>query len=513
MLQVTHPGVYVQEAPSGSRTLVGVATSIAAFVGRAARGPVNEPIFINSYADYQRAFGGLWADSSMSFAVRDFYQNGGGQAVIVRIINGATKCSTTLGTGAAAPNDTLPIEAASAGTWGRDLKATVDHSTSDPADTELFNLTLEDTASGASETFLNISVDENSVRFAGTVLEQQSSLARLTKSSGSWVVPNVRPLAASTEFPNNVGGDGSAISSTQIVGGTTAADKEGLYALEKTDLFNLLCIPPYTAAGDVDDTVITSAAAYAAQRRAFYIIDSPSSWVDKASAKSNLSSLQTLVGQNDNNSAVYFPRIQQANPLKENQQEIFPACGAIAGIYASTDANVGVWKAPAGLSASLTGVTGLSVPLTDAENGELNPIGINCLRTFANSGNVVWGARTMQGADIKASEWKYLSVRRLALYLQESLYRGMQWAVFEPNDESLWAQIRLSVGAFMQDLYQQGAFFGSSKDAYYVKCDATTTTAYDRDRGIVNIEVGFAAVKPAEFVVITFQQIAGQSGS
>ncbi len=149
--------------------------------------------------------------------------------------------------------------------------------------------------------------------------------------------------------------------------------------------------------------------------------------------------------------------------------------------------------------------------MTDGKNGRLNPLGINCLRSFNVIGRVGWGARTTRGADQFAFEWKYVPVRRLALYIEESLYRGTQWVVFEPNDEPLWAQIRLNVGSFMQDLFRKGAFQGSSpRSAYLVKCDKDTTTQGDIDRGIVNIIVGFAPLKPAEFVIIKITQLAGQ---
>jgi len=199
------------------------------------------------------------------------------------------------------------------------------------------------------------------------------------------------------------------------------------------------------------------------------------------------------------------------NPLKDGQIDTFVPSGAVAGIFARTDAQRGVWKAPAGQEATLVGVVDLSVPLTDDENGELNPLGINCLRAFPIVGRVVWGARTLQGADQLASEWKYIPVRRTALFIEESLYRGTKWVVFEPNDESLWAQIRLNVGAFMHNLFRQGAFQGkSAREAYFVKCDSETTTQNDIDQGIVNILVGFAPLKPAEFVIIQIQQMAGQ---
>jgi phage tail sheath protein FI len=188
----------------------------------------------------------------------------------------------------------------------------------------------------------------------------------------------------------------------------------------------------------------------------------------------------------------------------------FVPCGIIAGVMATTDVERGVWKAPAGIDAGLNGIAGLNVNLTNDENGLLNPLGINCLRTFPIVGTVVWGARTLRGADMLADDYKYVPVRRLALFLEESLYRGTQWVVFEPNDEPLWAEIRLNVGAFMHNLFVQGAFQGQTpKDAYFVKCDKETTTQNDINLGIVNIVVGFAPLKPAEFVIIKIQQIAG----
>jgi uncharacterized protein len=184
----------------------------------------------------------------------------------------------------------------------------------------------------------------------------------------------------------------------------------------------------------------------------------------------------------------------------------------MAGLYASTDGSSGVWKAPAGTATPLVNVSALTYQVTDPENGVLNPLAINCLRSFPVYGNVSWGARTLDGADQIESQWKYIPVRRLALYIEASLYQGTQWAVFEPNDEPLWSALRLSIGTFMQQLFQKGAFQGSTPtSAYFVKCDATTTTQADINLGIVNIVVGFAPLLPAEFVIIQIQQIAGQS--
>jgi phage tail sheath protein FI len=241
------------------------------------------------------------------------------------------------------------------------------------------------------------------------------------------------------------------------------------------------------------------------------IVDSPAGWDEPADITP--AALGALISQGDNltNAALYFPRIRAADALRENRLSTFAPSGAVAGIYARTDAQRGVWKAPAGLDASLTGVAELTIVLTDGENGQLNPRAVNCLRSFPEFGRVVWGARTLRGSDQLASEWKYVPVRRIALFIEESLYRGTQWVVFEPNDEPLWAQIRLNVGAFMQNLFRQGAFQGRSpREAYFVKCDGETTTQNDINLGIVNIHVGFAPLKPAEFVVIKIQQMAGQ---
>jgi phage tail sheath protein FI len=243
------------------------------------------------------------------------------------------------------------------------------------------------------------------------------------------------------------------------------------------------------------------------------IVDPPvgggAGWTDLDKAVAGAATLTS-----SKNAAVYFPRIREADPLRDLQIGTFAPSGAIAGVIARTDATRGVWKAPAGLDATLAGVVELAIPLTDLEIGRLNPLGVNCLRNSPGAGNTVWGARTRAGSDRLASEWKYLPVRRTALFLEESLYRGTQWVVFEPNDAPLWAQIRLNVGAFMNNLFRQGAFAGTTpREAFFVKCDAETTTQDDVNLGIVNIVVGFAPLKPAEFVVIRLQQMAGQTGS
>jgi hypothetical protein len=272
---------------------------------------------------------------------------------------------------------------------------------------------------------------------------------------------------------------------------------------KEVDLFNLMVLSPDATV--TVQSLYPTASIRCKNRRAFLLMDPPDSWTDAQTASTGVNTLR--IGLVKDYSAVFFPQITIGeNGLKKN---IGPS-GAIAGLCARTDSTRGVWKAPAGTEADLRGVVGLKQRFSDGENGILNPRAVNTIRIFPN-GIVNWGGRTMDGDDGFASEYKYIPIRRLALFVEESLYRGLKWVVFEPNDEPLYAQIRLNVGAFMHDLFRQGAFQGLvPKDAYFVKCDGETTTQSDRNLGIVNIWVGFAPLKPAEFVILYLQQMAGQ---
>ncbi|WP_244550071.1 phage tail sheath family protein [Bradyrhizobium sp. cf659] len=515
----------------------------------------------------------------MSYAVADFFRNGGGQAIIVRIFKskgGTGKGGVTVGG--------LALEAANPGAWSNGLEVTLDDNVTDDAAkrlglarTDLFNLTARLTVNGqvvAREQFLNLTT-KDTTNLAGRaqrvdrVLQQSSQLLR---------VPDPSKLATtSVTFPpdqgsggatGGAGGGGAAAGGGQGGAGAAGAagtgggaaggggdaagpggaasggspkpkslsgtvhvpdsdaeapvdkdtytgdrdNKKGLFALENADLFNLLCIPPDRPGGDTDLAVYKEAMSYCTQRRAMLIVDPPSSWGDNFAVDDPIGKLTALGYSADHtrNAALFFPRVAAPDPLSKGQQATFVPCGLVAGAMAATDARRGVWKAPAGLDAGLSGIDELTTKLTNGENGVLNQIGINCLRNFPIYGNVIWGSRTLRGADQMADEYKYIPVRRLALFIEESLFRGTQWVVFEPNDEPLWAQIRLNLGAFMHTLFVQGAFQGQTPAAaYFVKCDKETTTQNDINLGIVNIHVGFAPLKPAEFVVLRIQQIAG----
>ena len=804
-IQPTYPGVYIEELPSGVHTITGVATSITAFIGRALRGPVNQATTIESYADFERIYGGLWVESTLGHAVQDFYLNGGSQAVIVRLFSptdadlkaahdtaqavlgavdttkpsipaslaaamrqvadnsaqtkasldagnavasaaeaesqrptiagviaaakaasdtihattkavvnatdttspstpqslsgamraqattytadpaktvadlvakaaeaaakkanattsdvqaaaqGAADAMNTVADNVAKATDTsaqattqtvaaamrteatkstadpaktaadfvakaaeqeanyqptlasvkqaaqaaadgvdtsapitraklsvggLDLIAANQGSWGANLQVIMDtnHLSKDVADaigvplTQLFNITVTDTSTGGrAERFPTVTVVDHPRRI-DRVLAAESQLirwGRFDDTTGLPVPPTDKDMpvfpasnmlsddvtakelalaaakkklrddrnlgkdkatldadkaaitTAQTDLDNArkplaLISDGNALTENEFTGPGTAESKWGLFALEQVDLFNLLCIPPYRidSAADinVDPELIAVATAYCEQRRALLLVDAPSTWRDKDTARQEFTdATNDVIGTRSKNAALFFPRLLKPNPLRNNQMEEFAPSGTVAGIFARTDAQRGVWKAPAGLDASLVGVPQLTVNLTDAENGELNPLGINCLRAFPIYGRVVWGSRTLRGADAFADEYKYIPVRRTALFIEESLYRGTKWVVFEPNDEPLWAQIRLNIGAFMHNLFRQGAFQGQTpRDAYLVKCDHETTTQNDIDLGIVNILVAFAPLKPAEFVIIQIQQMAGQ---
>lgn len=762
-VSVSYPGVYIQEVPSGSRAIAAVPTSIAAFVGYTARGPVDEARQVFSLADFERAFGGLDLDSDLSYAVSHFFLNGGGTAWIVRVAEGALAASVALE--AANGTVTLTAEAASEGVWGNSLILAVDYATADPLNS--FNLTVTELGERngrmvalRSETHRNLTMNDFAPTYAIAAVNAASDLIRLadaglagtinasstsgetlanadvtgltadsrrlnvaidggpsteirlfdaandladvaalrarleqrinaivvvagvtvTNTAGvlavisgttgrhaSVVIRNAasqnaaallglgtvnggreiagaretRPVASGTTgdripdfaalglalndpvnihlvnltaagavsgavidtvtvllnpVPASLGEaraqiqsglaasgqpafagarveivdgtlvlipaqaavpgqgfdcDGAGAVELGLTGGAAAPNnsfirnlaayqpgiglsagsqqagtggsdgappavdatfignriaKTGTFALEDADIFNILMYPGVHAI-----PVLAAGVAYAEERRAMIIVDidpnvdtltEARDWVNDA-ANTSLKS---------NNAVAYFPRIRLSDPLQNGRLRSFPNSGLMAGLWARTDGARGIWKAPAGIEAGLRGVQALDYVLTDAENGVLNPLGLNCIRSFPVFGTVSWGARTLVGADERASEWKYVPVRRTALFIEESLYRGTQFAVFEPNDEPLWAQIRLAVGSFLQNLFRQGAFQGATpREAFFVKCDSSTTTQSDIDLGIVNIHVGFAPLKPAEFVILSIQQIAGQS--
>jgi Bacteriophage tail sheath protein len=667
--QVSYPGVYIEEIPSGVRPIAGVSTSVAAFVGYFTRAPLNFAIKVFNMGDFQREFGGLHPDSETSYAVSQFFQNGGTEAWIVRTASNRLNNSDLPGpepeaAGATLKDsngvDVLEINAGrlmadgesygDQGQWGNNLRVDVDYDTEDP--NTQFNLTVSEIEPENnrervvnSETYRNLTMAAGP-RNAVAVVNEQSKLIQVdilnpttalrpvptgnwgSDASGSFgtisnndvltieglpnPIPSQPPITQNVTlnfvaapadlqgarilletairssnpdnplltgatvrlinnqfqvlagrnganynpemlltFTNSTGtpatalgltGAGSLMNVQQYMLGSTnnssgsvgfrgatdvgvdgfpphgnelrgdPAAKRGIYALDEVDIFNILCLPRAANLTAPETTsVISAAETFCEKKRAFLIIDLPpniDTWQEAQAW------LDQNAGLRHQNAAAYFPRLRIPDSENDFRLRNVGPSGTLAGLYARTDTARGVWKAPAGIEGTLRNVSELAYPLTDQENGQLNPLGLNSLRNFRVAGNVAWGARTLVGADTLASDWKYIPVRRLALFLEESLYRGSKWVVFEPNDEPLWAQIRSSVGSFMQRLFRQGAFQGTTpRQAYLVKCDGETTTQADIDLGVVNILVGFAPLKPAEFVIIKIQQLAGQDQS
>ncbi|SMC47548.1 phage tail sheath C-terminal domain-containing protein [Kibdelosporangium aridum] len=594
----TYPGVYIEELPSAVRTITGVSTSVTAFVGYTTRGPVNVPVTLTSFADYERRFGGLAVTSVVSYAVQQFFLKGGSTAIVVRLASDAV--SSFVDVPGSGENKSFTIKSTEEGAWADNLRAAID-----PSDTaDAFDLRVFDTGGAVRETYSDLSLDPKSPRYAEAVVNQSSTTVRIDVKtdavfpaySGTVSRPIAVPLpdgpqeiiltadgkdytftlydadaedkpATLTElalllerkiraadpsksalaaarvqvrgdrlqtlagdgtteltlagadalglgsskhppaFAFSSGADGTVPKAPEFIG--SPDDKTGIHALRDVEDVNLLVLPDIAderfAATRID--VISQAISLCEDKRIFLILDSPASWTTLDRARAGLATFDSV---RSDHAALYFPHIRLTDPLTGRLRD-FPPSGAIAGVYARTDTERGVWKAPAGTEATLSGVRAFTVPLTDEENGLINPLGLNALRAFPVIGPVVWGARTLAGADRLASQWKYVPVRRLALFLEESLYRGTKWVVFEPNDERLWSQIRLNVGAFLHTLFLQGAFQGTSpREAYFVRCDASTTTQDDINRGVVNVVVGFAPLKPAEFVIIQIEQMAGQ---
>jgi phage tail sheath protein FI len=543
-LNPTYPGIYVNEVPSSVHSIIGVQTAVAAFVGYAAKGPLDQAVNVGSWLEYQQSFGGIDPNAAMSYAVYLFFLNGGGTAEIVRAGAGAAAGAVQPVGALIGLSADLQLAATSPGTWANALQASVD--TNNLRDPSLYNLTVTDTgASPAVSEFypaLGTGPGQKSVvsALASSALVRAVGAATAAPAPGVYS-PNgpVAPVAAAAgAAPAAPAGGGAGTGGGGASGGGAAGKAgaggamasapgtdiapaainilgdgatTGIYALIKADIFNMLALPVDVGATYPSATLAT-AAAFCKQHRAILLVDPPSTWTNVPLDFATVTGSATEAVTGDiENAAVYYPNLKILDPLT-NAPTVLGPCGAVAGAWAATDQSRGVWKAPAGTQVALSGLSDLSVKVDDHESGVLNPLAVNCLRTFPLLGPVVWGARTAAGFDENTSQWKYIPIRRTALFIEESLYRGTRWVVFEPNDEPLWAAIRLNVGSFMNTLFGQGAFQGSTPaQAYLVKCDADNNPQATIDQGIVNILVGFAPLYPAEFVFINIEQLTNQS--
>jgi phage tail sheath protein FI len=410
----------------------------------------------------------------------------------------------------------LTLSAVNPGIWGENYSVQIQPRTDDYTRFTLSVIYTNPTTNAQStvESFANLSLTptDPQSRYVVNIINESSNFLNASMGTPALVISQV-PSLPTAPLPStpavaalSSGVDGAVLQPTTTAGTPGAFETAllpssgigGVNLLSTVPIFNILCVP-----GEIDPQTIQDLQAFCVGERAFLIVDS-----DPAATFSSLQNgpNSTITGVNSINSALYFPWVNSFDP-QLNATRAFPPSGFVAGLYAATDSSRHVWKAPAGIDASLTGESGLAITLTDPQNGVLNVQAINCLRNFRVYGDVIWGSRTLRGNDEVGSEWKYVPIRRFALYLESSLYDGTQWVVFEPNDDTLWGQVRLNVGAFMQGLFLQGAFAGTTpQQAYFVKCDGENNPPSSVAQGIINILVGYAPLYPAEFVVIQIQQ-------
>jgi uncharacterized protein len=530
----SYPGIYIQELPSLAHTITPAPTSIAVFVGYTnpfyPAATFGAAIQLFSFADYQANYGGFfscpWQPDYVGQAVYQFFQNGGPTCYVVAIQ--ATNYYDSTGAdqgqvGAARVNipvtggtitfkalQPVGVAAAATGTAGIPLNVAFSNIPKS-GDTADIVITYETTV----ETHRKVKIGD-----LVTTL-QSSGLVTVTTTDQ----PTAYPAAGSYPLTYDSLDQGQVAPQT----GFTVISPVGFepvfaeYApLDKVPIFNLLVTP-----GITDPLVTSEAVAYCERKRAFYIMDTPSPQVSgwgvnsvvKALDGSGLSPAPPI----STNAAVYYPWLQTADPVTGKTTDpitkkaiVAPPSGYVAGIYGKTDSAQGVWQSPAGYQTALLGTTGVDPNgvMTDPQQGILNNNAIDCLRQFPGIGTVVFGARTTAATNPSFQQWKYVAVRRMALFIEQTLYANLGWAVFEGNSTPLWNALTQTVTAFMLSLFLQGAFAGDTpKTAFVVQCDSTTTTPQDVALGVVNILVGFAPLVPAEFVVVKIAQLAGQPQS
>jgi hypothetical protein len=474
-------------------------TAVTAFVGRTLKGPVQRPVTVTSFAEFQLVFGGLWQPSTISYAVEQFFEHGGGCAIIVRVANGARPPTIRL------PAGTSMLRLAGVNPGSREyLRASVDYDGIAEGDADRFNLVIHRVRSTGSELiedqeiYRRASLRADAAGRGLTDLLLQSRLVRAVEP-----LPTQRPdRSAGTgrsgigyAFSNADGDDGGPLTDYDIIG--SAAAGTGLFALSAAEGFNLLCIPPLAREQDLGLSALLVAARYCRERHALLIVDPPGSW---ASARAALDGMRSWPFRSDN-AVMYYPRVQALDRLR-GRLETFASCGAVAGMLARADEISPLWSAESQEMTLRTG-TQPAIAVADADRLRLAQVGINTLslpRTALGGGGVHVDARTLAAGGSGFTDWKYLAARRLGLWISASIERGTRWMLLEQNGPATWARARSLVETFLEVLAEQGAFAGAGEgDRHFVICDERVNRTDTIADGRVNLLFGFATGRPGEF--------------
>jgi phage tail sheath protein FI len=505
------PGVYVEEVDRGTKPIEGVGTACAAFVGFAEQGPVNQPTFIPNFTEFVNTFGGFIKGGYLAQSVYGYFQNGGGRCYVTRLPGGEAeeaepKAVAALPSAAKPSIESLTITALEAGAEGAKISIEVVKPSGEDVSEGQFNLIVR--RGSTEEVFENLSFSKaKGARNVVDVVNKQSKLVRVAEKVSELSMAERAPSPGTYSLTVAEAKSTALVpvSSDVIVG--DAAERSGLSGFEVAEDVTMLCVPDLMAlyqAGlismeGVKAVQLAMIAHCENMKDRFAIIDCPPGLSPQTMKEWRMDE----AGYDTKYGAVYYPWLRVANPLGNGESILVPPSGYMAGIYARSDNERGVHKAPA--NEVVRGAMGIEVQITKSEQDILNPIGVNCIRTFSGRGIRVWGARTLSSD----ASWRYINVRRLFNFVEKSIERGTQWIVFEPNDPDLWARIRRDITAFLTNVWRTGALFGPTPaQAFYVKCDEETNPPSVRDLGQVIIEIGLAPVKPAEFVIFRISQWA-----
>lgn len=502
-------GIDVREEVDAGHALPHAPTSTTAFIGRTLRGPLNRPLTVRSFADFERAFGGLWQPSTLSYSIEQFFENGGATAVVVRVANGARPCTLSLPAG----GEWLRLRAVAPGTR-EFLRAAVDYDGIGDNEPERFNLVVQRIRSPGSEhiedqeIYRRLSVEPGSSRFVvAALLESQ-----LVRVAGN--VPARRPdatlVAGSRGLAGYVGSspdgdDGAPPTDYDIIG--SASEATGLFALGSVDAFNFLCIPPLARELDVGPSTLLVANRYCRDRRAILLVDPPLDWDTPQAALAGVRDW----GFASDSALMYFPRLLALDKLR-GRFEAFGPAGAVAGMLARADNQRPPWTATAADVAQLRPGMRPLCPLSREDQGRLGNFGINVLTSVRVPGGTLAGAQTLAGPGAPVADWRLLGPRRLSLFVLNTVEQGTRWMLFEQNGPALWARAESRLRAFFEELEADGAFAGSPPgNRWYVICDERINRDYERERGIVNLLFGFAAARPGQFHSYLLSHRAGGS--